>query len=437
MLARWNPLEAATVELPKVGQAGVSKEASVSKFRYLLEQNSDALRETDLIENPFEAECFVDRSQLLADLWAMFSWLAPKPGDLSVSRRRFHERAPELFRKFPQIATSFGRLDKDGNGCVSWDEFQKFCLSSPWMQSRTRKLEAVTVFGRDAAGNETSKDDGDATFMCEMQVSPQLLPWELSHTVKWRLADLLSHPMWDAPKIGNLKYPPGKHVDSPPFNAAGARGFLRYWPAGQYGSCQQKLRSFPNMATRRGVDEVHDHAPGARGCCVGLVMPVGTHLKVRFFVGGARSDVRDICWSAGNCAAQVWAPLQKLPPCLAEGEQLVVGVEILKNYDMPRKIPHRSLHEKRRRNKPRMQEFGVTGTVNGFNTLRRNEAVPGILGKTQSLPSLAKTLASDAEGQSSDLSKSVSLPRLAVTFHSGFSSKLPMGSPWPPKRTFP
>jgi len=370
------------------------------------------------------ADIFGDQNELLGQVRVIFDWLAQKPDATTISRARFQERAPELERKFPQIASSFGRIDEHGHGCFTLEEFQNFCFKSSWLQARTKKLEAVTVFGCDAAGNRTYKENADPEFMCELQSSSPLLPWEVCHIVDWRLANLRSHPMWTAPRVGGLPWPAGKHFDSSPFCAAGARGFLRFWPGGQFNAPQQRLRSFPNM-NRGGdyFDDSHTHAPGARGCCIGLIMPPGTHLTFRFFVGQARSQVRELTWSFGGHAAQVWSPIEDGPPSLADGEHLVAGVEILKNFNLPRKLKARCLDAATRsRMKPLMQEFAVSGVRNGVCQIQRNRTVPGFA-KTKSLPSLPQALVKQVE-ESKFLSTSVSLPRLAVRLHPGASTKV-------------
>lgn len=393
---------------------------SVSKFRYFLEGQSACQRVSD------QVEFFSDQNELLSELHVIFDWLAQKPGATTISRGRFKERAPEFFRKFPQLASSFGRLDEKGRGCVDRHEFLKFCLGSPWLKATTLRFEAITVFGRDACGNRICKEASDPALMCEMQCCPPLLPWEVSHIVEWRLRNLRSHVMWASPKVGELPWTPGKHIDSPPFAAAGVSGFLRFWPAGQFTQTQQNVRNFPNLRYCPHMDDSHQPAPGARGCCVGLFMPPGTHLKLRFFVGKSWSKVREVCWSGGTHVGQVWAPLHDAPPSLADGEQLVVGAEICKNFAMPRKPRPRHLNAATKASiKPPMQEFAVTGVLNGVCQIKRSAPVPG-LGKAQSLPnlpSLPPQLVEDgSRQQKSVLSKSVSLPRLSVSLSPGFST---------------
>lgn len=393
-------------------------QVGISKHRYLLANQLDAFTAAEPLQKEAHADIFADNHQLLADLKDIFNWLAQKPAPAKISRARFKERAPELFRQFPQIATSFGKIDVDGDGCISWEEFLDFCLKSPLLQARTRKLETITVYGRDADGQKSYKDDTDPELMCEMLSPPPLLPWEVSHTVEWRISNLQSDPRWTAPKIGQLRWAPGKHIDSPPFGAAGARGFMRFWPGGQLSVCQQRLRQ--NITpTAAPLDNSLQHPAGARGCCIGLVMPPGAHLIVRFFVGASRSKPREVCWSYGGNAAQVWAPVQESPPSVPEGDCLVAGVEILKNFNAPRKPRVRRVEESTRRGvKPRMRECGATGCP--------------ALGKVRSLPSLPRLLHEHVE-DAPILGKSVSLPRLSVSairFRPGVSAeaRLPMVS---------
>jgi len=402
-------------DLPAVASV-VNEKVAPSKFRHLLDNQSDA---HNAHLSAAEADLFGEQNELLAELRVMFNWLAQEPGAKTISRARFLERAPELERKFPQIASSFAKISEHGRGNFTFEEFQHFCLNSRWLQSRTRKLEAITVFGCDAAGNRTYKEHADPEFMCELSSSSPLLPWEVCHVAEWRIKSIQSHPMWDAPTVAGLPYPAGKHFDSSPFHIAGARGFLRFWPAGQFNSSQQRLRAFPNMNLGGiHIDESHNHASGARGCCIGLVMPPGTHLTVRFFVGEAWSQVRELTWSSGGHAAQVWAPVADGPPCLSEGECLVAGVEILKNFGVPRKLRPRCLLEATRsKMKPRMQEFAVSGVLNGVCQVHRNQIVPGFA-KTKSLPILPQALVRQVEDtglKTSVLSSSVRLPRLSFS----------------------
>eukprot|EP00434_Breviolum_minutum_P033141 symbB.v1.2.029325.t1/scaffold3195.1/size61537/2 len=120
-------------------------------------------------------------------------------------------------------------------------------------------------------------------------------------------------------KYWNIFVPPGQYVSSSYFQIGDDTASMRFWPNGYYGKATKRSRA---------------RAIGGAGhpdswCAIGLVMPEGTKLKFRFYVGNHWSEVRTCHWQAmGSVAEQIWIPPHQEPGNLAN---LVVGVEILQD----------------------------------------------------------------------------------------------------------
>mmetsp|Transcript_51204 Transcript_51204/g.81319 ORF Transcript_51204/g.81319 Transcript_51204/m.81319 type:complete len:632 (-) Transcript_51204:65-1960(-) len=146
-------------------------------------------------------------------------------------------------------------------------------------------------------------------------------PVEERQSAEWQLRGLI----WDL-KLHRMRYkgllvPPGKSIASHCIYMAGVTGCLRFWPNGYFNYTQ--IKHYTDKADLGGmlVDS---------WCAIGLSMPAGTHLKLRFFVGDHFSQPRDCYWSDGSLVHQIWMPADRDPP--EDVQNLVVGVEVLKNY---------------------------------------------------------------------------------------------------------
>mmetsp|Transcript_66868 Transcript_66868/g.131606 ORF Transcript_66868/g.131606 Transcript_66868/m.131606 type:complete len:248 (+) Transcript_66868:2-745(+) len=179
--------------------------------------------------------------------------------------------------------------------------------------------------------------------MCETGVAPPILPWEVAHVVEWRIENLTVSRKGAPCMYGGMPLRPGTSIASPPFRAAGVCGVLRFWPVGYYSEPQRRRKSTvppgSDDAASSATDGAHRpiRAPAHDSwCCLGVSsLPHGTRLQLRFFIGSAKSDKRDCCWREGVHASQLWAPpgRTEAPPDVKNGEPLIVGVEILRNYD--------------------------------------------------------------------------------------------------------
>jgi len=122
----------------------------------------------------------------------------------------------------------------------------------------------------------------------------------------------------------------GKYISSPTFTIAGVEGSLRFWPNGFFNYAQKRER---DECTLGGL-LVHSW------CAIGLFMPHGMKLRLRFFVGDAQSNICECYWDGGALARQIWTPDAREPPCLKD---FVVGVEVLRDlrHHLPRADPRR------------------------------------------------------------------------------------------------
>jgi len=133
----------------------------------------------------------------------------------------------------------------------------------------------------------------------------------------------------------------GQYLNSPTFKILGEEAFLRFWPNGFYNKTQIP-RIFQDAQTNRGGDRK------SCWCAVALIMPHGTHLRLRFFVGDARSDTREVYWNGPAMQQQLWMVEDRRPEDLRD---LVVGVDVFKNFRqlLPREA---ALRETQRRTLP-------------------------------------------------------------------------------------
>lgn len=118
--------------------------------------------------------------------------------------------------------------------------------------------------------------------------------------VEWRLQNLVEDKKLYRVTYAGLVLERGKSIASPRFRLCGHEATLRFWPNG--------------------------HSSGKReACCaVGLHMPRGTKLRLRFFAGALTSAPRDCYWEDTCTLQQLWTP--ETAPCLTD---LVVGVEVV------------------------------------------------------------------------------------------------------------
>jgi len=158
----------------------------------------------------------------------------------------------------------------------------------------------------------------------EWEEQPGVPPWpsplEERQRVEWHLRGLSFDPRSLQMRYCGLPVRQGAHLTSPTFAVAGVRGRLRFWP-------RRTWRSSQSSRLRREI-QISDPST-ASWSALGLLLPPGTHLQLRFFVGDSSSDLQECYWGSGPSATQLWVPHQDEPPERLEG--LVVGVEVRKN----------------------------------------------------------------------------------------------------------
>mmetsp|Transcript_21081 Transcript_21081/g.60961 ORF Transcript_21081/g.60961 Transcript_21081/m.60961 type:complete len:380 (-) Transcript_21081:46-1185(-) len=313
--------------------AGVAQ----SKYAFFLEHHPVALASFN--QKP---GAFGDDNPLYQELRTVYDWMAQSRGAQRISCRRFKQRLPEIHKKFPQLAKCFSSMDYNSDGWLDWEEFLTFCLTDKRMHAMMNRARLMTVYGVDAKGGKSFKDINDPRHMCETSASPPMLPWETAHVVEWRIEDLIVSRKGAPCMYGGIPIRPGKSIVSPPFRAAGVCGSLRFWPAGYYSDPQRRSKAclapgaedFAAATFDGGIRPLRAPSHDAWGCLGVSDLPNGTRLKLRFFIGSKKSEVRDCAWREGVHASQLWSPPDKEPPPeINVGETLVVGIEILRNID--------------------------------------------------------------------------------------------------------
>jgi len=351
----------------------------MSKHNYMLAHQAEA-------REAFEEglDTFKSGNALLSDLRKMFDWMAQEEGATKIASRKFKQRLPEIHKKFPQLAMSFTRMDENSDCWLTWEEFASFCLKDEGLKKMLKRSTSMTVYGLDGAGTRTYKDFMDPAHMCETSIAPPLLPWEKAHVVEWRIEGL--KPCYKgAPCIfAGKPVVAGSCFASPPFRAAGVNGYLRFWPAGYWTETQRRRKAaLPPSSEDIVSGGANPLPPVDSWCCVGAVVPTGTHLVLRFFVGDAKSPKRECFWSEGNHAHGIWAPPSiQVPKELIDSNEVVVGLEIIQNLGA-------------QHGKPKIAHLGFPGRHNRRPQLR--DLPPSVTtlaagGRSQSLPLLGQSL---------------------------------------------
>lgn len=159
----------------------------------------------------------------------------------------------------------------------------------------------------------------------EWEEQREVLPWPTSleerQRIEWRIRHLSFDPRSLEMRYRNLPMQQGGHLTSPHFEVAGAKGHLKFWP-------NRCWRSTHSGRLRR---EMQIGDPSATSWfALGLFLPPGTHLQLRFFMGDLSSDFQDCYWGIGPTAKQLWIPwLEELPESI---DDIVVGVEVRRNH---------------------------------------------------------------------------------------------------------
>lgn len=147
------------------------------------------------------------------------------------------------------------------------------------------------------------------------------LPWE-GQRAQWRISHLAEDKKLYRVTYRGMVLDKGSYISSPSFHVMGCEGFLRFWPNGYFNHARKRTLEREGNTDLAGL-----HVTS--WCAVGLYMPAGTHLRLRFFVGGERSGSRDCYWDGDSACQQLWMPQSAEP--VEELERLVVGVEVLQN----------------------------------------------------------------------------------------------------------
>jgi len=148
----------------------------------------------------------------------------------------------------------------------------------------------------------------------------QVPAWERQR-VGWNLRNLVRDERLQVVKYDGAYLHRGKPLTSETLTIAGEQGVLKFWPNGYLTGVQNTL----DVRVLGGA-----RVKSKAWCAVGLFMPPGTNLKIRFFMGELFSEPRDCYWCDGQLHPnQVWMPEHFDKPQL---DDIVVGVEVLRNH---------------------------------------------------------------------------------------------------------
>mmetsp|Transcript_6949 Transcript_6949/g.12275 ORF Transcript_6949/g.12275 Transcript_6949/m.12275 type:complete len:383 (-) Transcript_6949:83-1231(-) len=354
----------------------------MSKFDYFL-LNREAAR--DAFEE--EVAAFGESDQLLQELRIVYDWIAEEKGLMKISSRHFKQRLPEIHKKFPLLAANFARMDANGDCWLEWTEFAEFCLKDERLLMMMKRHTSIAVYGVDFTGARNYKDETDAHFAVDVGTASSILPWEKSHVVEWRIHGLqLAGSEKGLPVLLNgAQMRAGQSIASPPFRAAGVCGVLRFWPVNFWTEPQLRKK-----AAEPGFDvdkekEGYYLMPGVNTwCCLGVDLPPGSHLQLKFYVGRYRSDLRECFWAKGTSGGQLWAPDGKRPPqevrdLDGKDDYLTVGIEIIRNKGvLDRKPKLARVHHKFRNNtRPVLKPQGSRIPENS-KLLSHSDSLPGL-----------------------------------------------------------
>eukprot|EP00929_Paragymnodinium_shiwhaense_P019973 TRINITY_DN13451_c0_g2_i1.p1 TRINITY_DN13451_c0_g2~~TRINITY_DN13451_c0_g2_i1.p1 ORF type:complete len:494 (+),score=99.69 TRINITY_DN13451_c0_g2_i1:162-1643(+) len=310
------------------------KMATGSKHTYFLNHREEAL---EAFEN--DTACFSDGSVLLWELRKVFDWIAGEHNAKLIAKKTFVSRLPEVHRKFPQLCGAFNRMDSKLDAWLDWEEFCSFCLKDELLKHTISGCTSLAIYGIDMQGRSTYKDTSDLAHTNDLGNSTNIMPWENSHLVTWRIDNLVVSSKGRRVRYGTdggIEVVPGKAIASPVFQAAGLSGFLRFWPAGYWTESQRKRKAAEPPWDVKGP--FPEPAPQA-WCCLGACFEVGTDITFRYFVDTDQSAVRRCYFNSGTSPKRLFAPLAYEPPeSLVETKSIIVGIEIFRNNRLPETV---------------------------------------------------------------------------------------------------
>jgi len=353
--------------------------ASFNKCDYLLENLETACA---AFEVPVAA--FGENNDLLLELRTVFDWMAEEKGATRIPSRQFKARLPEIHKKFPLLAMNFARMDRNGDCWLDWNEFVTFCLKDERLHRTMKRATSIHVYSVDHKGARMYKDTMDPVHACENSTVPPLLPWESHHCVEWRIEGLEYNDRGLPVLFGGNPINPGACITSPPFLAAGVSGCLKFWPVSYWNEARRRKKSaVPGGEEDRSTGGLCPLPAVNSWCCVGVSLPPGEHLQLRFYVGDQSSEIRECYWSKGIHAAQLWAPGGKSPleeAGMRNSSRLVVGIEIHRNkgivHGKPKMI--KLLDKARLNTRPAMKPPLGVALPNNSVLLSRSSSMPQV-----------------------------------------------------------
>mmetsp|Transcript_42394 Transcript_42394/g.76100 ORF Transcript_42394/g.76100 Transcript_42394/m.76100 type:complete len:439 (+) Transcript_42394:66-1382(+) len=362
---------------------------SESVFDYFLNGREPArkLHETDVPE-------FTDNHSLLKELRVVFDWIGGQKNCMKIPSRLFKKRLPEVHSKFPQLANNFYAMDVNSDCWLEWHEFTDFCLKNERLVASLKRETKLQVYGIDHDGTRMYKASFDPAHSCEVSSSPDMLPWEVAHVVEWRIPGLKYAVT--GPRQGSFfwgrRMLPSQFLASQPFRAAGVCGFLRFWPVNYYNEAQlRKKKDVASVAEQ--LEELQGGAknlirmpPAEAWCCIGAVLPPGTNLDFRFYIGSSKSPKRECFWNQSVNPASLWTPKGAKPPQhvidMTEEDYLTVGIEIFWNRNDPFRKHQPDVLRKadRLKQRPEIKNLGYAKPCDSF-ILNRSASVPAPSGQ--------------------------------------------------------
>lgn len=219
---------------------------------------------------------------------------------------------------------------------VDWQHFYDLCTYKRKVQDKEKQsiLEVYDVIV-ERLPHENSPDlkaDFNASLLLRDGVEGPRLKSEIGSGTDGMIHHQAQRVEW---RIQNIKYKcfraePGHALGSRVFSAVGVpKMSMRFWPAGYLTSLQKRQKYLYTFRVVSGW------------ACLGLSAPIGTKLRLQFFIGSQQSPITDIYFDEKSVhQTQLWEPPILETPHFADDEELVVGCDIFENLSYERFSKH-------------------------------------------------------------------------------------------------
>jgi hypothetical protein len=252
----------------------------------------------------------------------------------SVRRKQLLTYLPWMQRTNPDLVRHIQAADVKEE--VDWQHFYELCTYKRKIQDKEKQsiLEVCDVIVESLPNAETPDLNADFTaslllrdgaegprLKSEIGTGTDGMIHHQAQRVEWRIQNI---------KKKCFRAEPGKALGSRVFSAAGVPQMsMRFWPAGYLTSIQKRQKYMYTFKVVSGW------------ACLGLTAPIGTALRLQFFIGSQQSPVTNIYFDEKSMhMTQLWEPPILETPYFSEDEELVVGCDIFENLSYKRFSKH-------------------------------------------------------------------------------------------------